>query len=134
MANRWLSLLVPMVALFITDIFLGFHNTMWATYGAMGLTTMIGWLIRDRQNFLTITGGSILSVFLFFIITNAAMWVVGFFVPNGFYTQDAAGLSASILAGIPFLNNSILSQLIYTGVLFGAFHGIRVWKPALVRA
>jgi len=134
MSNRWLSLLIPAAALFITDLFLGFHNTMWAVYGAMALTTMIGWAIRDRQNFITITGGSLVAVMLFFLITNSAMWVVGFFTPDGFYAQNTSGLIESVAAGIPFLNNSILSQLIYTGVLFGAFHGIRVWKPTLVKA
>ena len=34
----------------------------------------------------------------------------------------------------PALRNSIISQLLYTGVLFGAFHYVRVRKPELVRA
>lgn len=134
MSNRWLSLLIPAAALFVTDIFLGFHNTMWAVYGAMALTTMIGWMIRNRQNFITITGGSLIAVMLFFLITNSAMWVVGFFTTGGFYSQNAAGLIESVVAGIPFLGNSLLSQLVYTGVLFGAFHAVRVYKPTLVRA
>lgn len=133
MSNRWLSLVVPMAALFITDLFLGFHNTMWAVYGAVAATTMIGWAIRERQNVLNVTAASIASIAVFFFITNAAMWVVGFFGP-GFYPQTGAGLALSIEAGIPFLNNSILSQLIYTGVLFGSFHLVRVWKPTLVKA
>ncbi len=133
MSNRLLSLVVPMAALFITDLFLGFHNTMWAVYGAVGITTMLGWIIRDRQNFLTVTGASLASIAIFFFVTNAAMWLVGFFM-TGFYPQTGAGLLMSIEAGIPFLNNSILSQLIYTGVMFGAFHAARVWKPTLVKA
>ena len=134
MANRWLSLFIPMAALFITDLFLGFHNTMWAVYGAVAITTMIGWAIRERQNFLTITGASLLSVLVFFVMTNAAMWIVGFFIPDGFYPQTGLGLAMSIEAGIPFLDKSILSQLIYSGVLFGSFHAVRVWKPTLVKA
>jgi hypothetical protein len=132
--NRLLSLLMPMMALFITDLFLGFHNTMWAVYGAVGITTIIGWVIRNRQNFITITSGSIVAALLFFFVTNAAMWVVGFYTPDGFYTQDAAGLALAIEAGIPFRNNGIVSQLLYSGVLFGAFHALRVWKPSFVRA
>lgn len=133
MSNRWLSLIVPVLAMFITDLFLPSHNTMWAVYGALILTTMLGWTISKKQNFFTITAASLASVLLFFFITNAAMWVVGFFGP-GFYPQTADGLVASIMAGIPFLGNSLLSHVIYTGVLFGAFHAIKVWKPALVKA
>jgi hypothetical protein len=134
LSNRWLSLLMPMAALFITDLILGFHNTMWAVYGAVGITTMIGWAIRNRQNFITIAGGSLVSVMMFFFITNASMWVVGFYTPNSFYSQDAAGLGLALEAGIPFLTNDVLSSLLYTGILFGTFHAIRVWKPTLVRA
>jgi hypothetical protein len=133
MSNRWLSLIIPMAAMFLTDLFFTFHNTMWATYSAMALTSMIGWAIRDRQNFITIAMGSLVSALLFFFITNAAMWVVGFFIPDGFYTRDFAGLVNSIVQGIPYMSNTIISQLIYTGILFGAFHTVRVWKPTLVR-
>lgn len=134
MSNRWLSLLIPMLAMFITDIFFTFHNTMWATYSAMGIATMIGWFIRDRQNAITILTGSLVSALVFFFITNAAMWVVGFYTPNGFYTRDFAGLVNSIVQGVPYMGNTIASQLLYTGLLFGSFHAIRVWKPTLVRA
>jgi hypothetical protein len=134
LSNRLLSLLIPMIALFITDLALGFHNTMWAVYGATGLTVMLGWLISKRQNFLNVTAASLASILLFFLITNSAMWVVGFFVSDGFYPQTLTGLTASIAAGIPFLDESMISQLLYTGVLFGAFHFLRVRKPELVRA
>ena len=134
MSNRMLSLVLPMLALFVTDLVLGFHNTMWAVYGATGLTVMLGWLISKRQNFMNITGASLVSILLFFFITNSAMWVVGFFISDGFYPQTMSGLAASVAAGIPFLDESLISQLVYTGVLFGAFHLARVRKPALVRA
>lgn len=133
MSNRWLGLLVPMTALFITDIFIGFHNTMWAVYGAVAITTMMGWAIQKRQNVLTITASSIIAAFLFFYITNAAMWVVGFYTPDGFYPQTVAGLGMAIEAGIPFRNNGIISQLLYTGLLFGTFHAIKAWKPSFVK-
>lgn len=133
MSNRWLSLVVPMAALFVTDLVLGFHNTMWAVYGATGLITILGWIISKKQNFLTIAGASLASILLFFFITNAAMWVVGFFT-TGFYPQTSAGLVMSIEAGIPFLHYSAISHIVYAGVMFGAFHFVRNWKPALIKA
>lgn len=133
LSNRWLSMLIPMLALFITDLALGFHNTMWAVYGATALTVMIGWFISQKQNVLNIAGASLVSLLAFFFITNAAMWVVGFY-GTGFYPQTPAGLVEAIMAGIPFMGGLLLSQVIYTGVMFGAFHFARVRKPALVRA
>lgn len=132
--NRWLSLIVPVASLFVTDIFFGFHNTMWATYGSMMLITILGWAIAERQNFGTIASAGIVSVFLFYVITNGAMWVVSFYEPAPLYSTDAAGLSNALLEGLPFLGNTIISQFFYMAVLFGAFHAARVYRPALVRA
>jgi hypothetical protein len=126
--NRILSLLMPMTALFVTDLVLGFHNTMWAVYAAVGLTTMIGWMISKRQSVLSVTAGSLISIASFFFITNAAMWVVGFFT-QGFYPTTAAGLGLALESGLPFLSN-----LLFTAVFFGSFHALRIWKPAFVKA
>lgn len=134
MGNRSLSVFVPIAAMFITDIFFGFHPTMWATYGSMALITMLGWLIREKQNFMSITAASIASIIIFFVITNAAMWVVGFYLPGGLYSQDAAGLWASLVLGIPFAGGSVYGHLIFTALLFGVYHSVRIWKPSLVKA
>lgn len=131
--NRLLSLVMPMTALFITDLFLGFHNTMWAVYAAVGFTSMIGWMISKRQSVLSITAGSLISIASFFFITNAAMWVVGFFT-QGFYPTTAAGLGLALESGLPFLTNDIISNLLFTAIFFGSFHALRVWKPTLVKA
>ncbi|MCK6640079.1 MAG: hypothetical protein L6Q81_08330 [Bacteroidia bacterium] len=131
--NRLLSLVMPMAALFITDLVLGFHNTMWAVYAAVGFTSMIGWMISKRQNILTITAGSLISIASFFFITNAAMWVVGFFT-QGFYPTTAAGLGLALESGLPFLTNDIISNLLFTAIFFGSFHALRIWKPAFVKA
>jgi hypothetical protein len=134
--NRLASLAIPTIAMLLTDLVLGFHNTLWAVYMAFALITMIGWVISKRQNVISIGIASIVSSLLFFLITNAAMWVVGFWVPAGeaFYPTSITGLSASLIAGIPFLGNTVASQIIFTAVLFGAFHAVRSWKPSLVKA
>lgn len=131
--NRILSLLMPMTALFVTDLVLGFHNTMWAVYAAVGLTTMIGWMISKRQSVLSVTAGSLISIASFFFITNGAMWVVGFFT-QGFYPTNAAGLGLALESGLPFLTNDIISNLLFTAIFFGSFHALRIWKPAFVKA
>lgn len=136
MPKRWMGIVLPLAALFITDIFIGFHNTMWAVYGAFALMGLIGNMIRNKQNVFTIAGASILSAFLFFLITNSAMWVVGFYVPASerFYTTDMAGLADSINKGWPFFRFTLMSQLLFGAVFFGAYHFARIRKPALVRA
>lgn len=136
MPNRWMSLLIPAAAMFITDLFLGFHNTLWAVYASFAIITMIGWMVREKQNVWTLAGASLAGAILFFFITNAAMWVVGPFVPAAerFYPLGIEGLPMSITAGIPFFHYTVISQFAYGILFFGAFHAARNWKPSLVKA
>lgn len=136
MPNRWLSLLIPMIAMFATDLVLGFHNTIWAVYFAFTITTMLGWVISKQQSAGSIATMSIVSSLIFFFITNAAMWIVGFFVPASerFYSTSIEGLPLAIGSGIPFYANTLLSELLFGAILFGAFHVLKNWKPSMVKA
>lgn len=134
--NRWLSLVVPAIAMFVTDAIIGFHPTLWAVYSSFALITMLGWIVRKNQNVLTIGAASVIAVVLFFVITNGAMWVNDLFTPESlrFYPATISGLGMAIVAGIPFAANTLLSQLLYSAILFGAFHAAKAWKPGLVKA
>jgi len=108
MPNRWMSLLVPMITLLLTDLVLGFHNTMWAVYGSLAL--------------------------FFFFTTNAAVWLIDINSPAPFFSSDFSGLMACIDMGLPFLKNQILSQALFGAVLFGTYYLVKSKKPALVQA
>lgn len=135
MPNRWLSLLVPAFAMLVTDAIIGFHPTLWAVYSSFALITMMGWAIRNKQNVLNIGVASVAAAVLFFLVTNSAMWVTDQFLPAAqrFYPTTINGLWLSIYNGIPFAANTILSQVLYGAVLFGAFHAAKAWKPSLIK-
>jgi len=66
-----------------------------------------------------ITNGLGISLFAslqFFIITNFAVWVFG-----TMYAKNLAGLINCYYMAIPFFRNTILGDLFYLGVLFGAY-------------
>jgi hypothetical protein len=134
--NRWLSLILPMLVMVVTDSIIGFHNTVWAVYLAFALITMLGWTMRERQNVVGFVGTSLAASVLFFLLTNAAMWMVGFWTSEPLlYPKSINGLWMAIDAGIPFYSyNFLISQFVYGGVLFGAFYAVKVWKPSLVKA
>jgi hypothetical protein len=134
--NRWLSLIIPMTAMILTDAVIGFHNTAWAVYLSLGLITMLGWAMRNRQSVLGFVGTSLASSVLFFFITNAAMWMVGFWTSEPLlYPKNFGGLVDAIAMGIPFYSyNFLVSQFVYGGILFGAFYAAKAWKPSLVKA
>jgi hypothetical protein len=134
--KRWLSLLLPLVVMIATDAVIGFHNTAWAVYLSFGLITMLGWLMRERQTIYGFLGTSLAASVLFFFITNAAMWVVGFWTTEPLiYATNFGGLTEAIAKGIPFYSyNFLISQFVYGGLMFGIYYAARSWKPSLVRA
>ncbi len=52
----------------------------------------------------------------FFLITNAATWLM-----SGMYPLTAAGLATCYIVAIPFFGNTLASDLLYSGVLFGLY-------------
>jgi hypothetical protein len=53
---------------------------------------------------------------LFFVVTNFGAWATGMLYP---LTWE--GLVACYVAAIPFFGNTLAGDLVYTGLLFGAF-------------
>lgn len=127
--RRWLALAVPFLALFISDLVLNnviyraffpefAFFTSWWIYLAFGLAMALGWLfLRAKQSPARLIGTSLAASLLFFLITNFSVWFEG-----TMYPKTAEGLLACYAAGIPFLGNTILGDLFFTGALFGSFH------------
>jgi len=105
-------------ALFLSDIIIGFHNTMWAVYVAFIITVALGFIIRNRVNFRSVIVASLSSSVLFFIITNFAVWSSGLVG----YPMNFSGLILCYEAAIPFFRNEILGTLGYNFVFFGSFY------------
>jgi len=122
------AFLVPFIALFVTDLIIGFHGFMLAVYFSFALTVGIGILISKNVKVLTVIGGAVASAVLFFIITNFAVWA-----STPYYTKDIAGLLQCYTLAIPFFHNSLIGDLLYSGVLFGAFYFARLRFPVLAK-
>jgi uncharacterized membrane protein len=113
--NKKYAFIVPLVAMFISDIFLGFHSTMIYVYGSFLLTGVIGLWLKNHKNAKNVVGAALFSSVLFFLITNFGVWA------TGWYPKTLSGLMQSYVMGIPFFRNTILGDLCYTGVFFGAY-------------
>jgi hypothetical protein len=112
------ALFVPLLAMFLSDIFLGFYDLklMLAVYGSFALVGLIGLAIRRRKNPATVLGGSLAASTLFFLITNFAVWQFSFW-----YEKSLSGLFQCYALALPFFRSALLGDLFYTGVLFGAY-------------
>jgi hypothetical protein len=122
--SKKLSLVIPLAALILSDLVLGFHSTMVFVYAAFTLTVLIGWGLRENRTAVKVTSYALLSSSLFFLITNFGVWAMG-----GMYPMTASGLVSSYVAAIPFFDNQIYGDLFFSGVLFGGYAYMRKVLP-----
>lgn len=122
--NKLKSFLVPIIAMFISDIFIGFHSTIWAVYLSFLIIVLLGFLLRRNFSYLKLLGFVSISSFIFYLITNFAVWAT-----SGMYPNTLAGLLQCYLFGLPFYKPTpiemfglaYLGDLIYSFTLFFAY-------------
>ncbi|OGH17997.1 MAG: hypothetical protein A3F31_02620 [Candidatus Levybacteria bacterium RIFCSPHIGHO2_12_FULL_38_12] len=118
--NKKYALIVPLLAMFVSDLFIGFHSTILFVYGSFLLTGLIGLWIRQHKSIQNVILGTLASSVLFFIITNFGVWLVG-----SLYPKTLQGLVQCYVYALPFFRNTILGDLFYTGVFFGSYEFIK---------
>jgi hypothetical protein len=115
--KRW-ALVLPLAAMFVSDFFLGFYDwqVMASVYVSIALAFFIGWYLRNRVKWYSVTLAALASSLTFFIITNFAVWA--FFA---WYPHTWAGLVSCFTLALPFFRNTLIGDLVYSGVFFGAY-------------
>ena len=114
------TFIIPLAAMFMSDIFLGFHATMPYVYGSFILAGVIGLWLKNHKSTKNIICSSLISSILFFLITNFGVWV------GGWYPRTFSGLMESYVMGIPFFKNTVIGDLVYTGVFFSAYELVQL--------
>ena len=116
LSDKRLAFLVPMTALFLSDLVLGLYSHMEVIYGSFALVVCLGLLLRRRRTPLAIAGAALAGSIVFFAITNFGVWVFG-----SLYPKTTAGLLTCYVAAVPFFQNTLVGDALYTAVLFGGF-------------
>src|SRR5580693_10173970 len=124
--DRRLAFLFPLLALFIGDIFIGFHKLIPLVYASFLINVAIGLWLRDRRTVVRISLATLLGAIQFFLVTNFAVWQF-----LGSFPHTAAGLLACYVAGIPFFWNTLSGDALYAALLFGGFALAERLFPAL---
>ena len=124
--NGKFSPILPLAALFISDIFLGFYSGIVWVYGSVLLIVGIGLVIRRYKTVPVVFGATMAGSLLFFLITNFGVWQAGMF-----YTKDFTGLVECYTAAIPFYRNSMMGDLFYVAVMFGVYELVMKYLPKL---
>ena len=123
--KRW-ALLMPLAAMFLSDLVIGLHPLLPVVYGSFAVIVSIGFWLRARRGLIPIAGAVLASSLLFFLVTNFGVWALG-----SLYPKTAQGLLACYAAAIPFFQNTLLGDAVYTVALFGSFRLIERGFPAV---
>jgi hypothetical protein len=115
-SDKRLAFFVPLAAMFLSDLGLGFYAHMEIVYLSFALIVCIGLILQRHRTAPYIAGATLLSSTLFFLITNFGVWAFG-----PLYPKTLGGLAACYTAAIPFFQNTLLGDFFYVGVLFGGF-------------
>jgi hypothetical protein len=121
-ADTRLAFLVPLVALFLSDIVMGLYNQIPVVYGSFALIVCLGFWLQKRRTWLRITAATLASSVLFFITTNFGVWAFG-----SLYPKTTEGLLACSVAAIPFFRHTLVGDSLYAAALFGGFALIERW-------
>lgn len=113
--NKKYALILPLLALFISDLFLGFYGApmMFFVYGSFLLTGCVGLFLKSHKKPSLIISAALFSSLLFYLLTNFGVWLT-----TPLYPKTLAGLLESYAMAIPFFRNTILGDLLYTGLFF----------------
>lgn len=115
LANRWEAFVLPLAIMFVSDLIIGLHGLMPLIYALLIGVVFLGRWVRQKQSVFRVATGAVGSSVAFFIVTNLAVWMSG-----GLYPLTGSGLVACFVAALPFFQNTLVSTLLFSGVLFGS--------------
>lgn len=124
-SNRWAAYLVPLVALWVSDLFLNyaffgsfvpFYQGAFFTYFAFALIVLLGSLALKKLSVKNLLFTSLSASLLFFVVSNFGVWISGMMYP-----LTSQGIVACYTAAIPFFRNTLAGDLVYSFAIFYSF-------------
>ena len=104
---------VVLISYVLTDIVLGYHNTLLFTWGSV---VIIGFFSKFFfSTMIRRLGGALLGATLFYILTNFGMWA------TGYYGYTLNGLVASYFLALPFFGYTVISTFVFSVLIETVF-------------
>ncbi len=114
------ALWVPLVLMVISDLIIGFHDSMLYTWGSIVIISLLGIWLKSNKNVVNVLGVSIISSIIFFLVSNFGAFL-------SLYPHTLSGLQECYIAAIPFYRSTLVSTVGYSLVLYS------VWELLLSR-
>ena len=105
--KHW-AMLMPILAMLVTDVFLGFSMITPIVYLAFVGVTALGFVLKKMN-----IGTVLLSSLLFFVVTNLGVWFL-------YYPLTPEGLMTCFTLALPFFGYAVVGDLFFSAaLLFG---------------
>ncbi len=112
-SNRWIAFLIPMMSLFISDLFIGLHATMPFVYASFILIAFLGMFVNKIN-----VGTVLISSTIFFLVSNFGVWTIH-------YPFSFEGLIQCYTMALPFFLNTIVGDMVYGALLIYPFYALQ---------
>jgi hypothetical protein len=122
--KKWLSILVSLGMIFITDALMeisnpgmGFYPGQYLVYISYIFITIYGFSFKSNLNWTKVIQAPIFATAIFFIVSN-----FGCFLTMSEYSKDLSGLILCYTKALPFINGTLISNIIFIPALFGGYY------------
>ena len=127
--NINLSLLILLVAMLLSDLFIGFYENVIFVYASLLLITFVFHKISKKINFKNLFIYCFAGSLIFFIVSNFGVWALG--SPGVYdiaYEKSLSGLIQCYILAIPFFGNTFLSTLIFSYSAIFIYKSLPAWS------
>ena len=121
------TFIVPLIAMLVSDYFIGFYSGMVWIYASFVAIGFIGLWLRNHHNVTTTIGATLAGSVLFFVVTNFGVWISS----QVTYHHTVNGLIECYVAAIPFFRNTLIGDVVYVGAMFGLYETAKRMIPSL---
>lgn len=123
--NKGLAILLTLVAIFLSDIGLSYIYGykilgLWSLFTYSGFVAMILFGSWSKNKNLPIVFTIIFSELGFWAWTNFGSWLI-----NPMYSKNTIGLMNCCIAGLPFLRNALMGDMVWMVVIFVSFAWVK---------
>ena len=128
-SQKYLAFLIPVISMWLSDLvinnvvygqyfdhFVWFYDGFYWTYAAFILIALIGMVTLKKVRIQNLIASGLIASLIFFLVSNFGVWA-----STQMYSHSIHGLITCYIAGLPFFKNTILGDIVYSGILFGLF-------------
>jgi len=116
--NKKHALFIPLILMVVSDFIIGLHNVAIFTWGSFLLIALLGLWLKRHKSILGIISTSLISSFVFYIVSNFGVWLMGW------YPHTLKGLVTCYVMALPFLRNFTFATLFYVAIFCGIYESV----------